>query len=312
MSEEKKFIVTGGAGFIGSHLAGRLIGDGHAVTVIDDLSSGKMENLKEFSGHPGLSFRQMSILDEGMAALFEGASAVFHIAAVPRVQYSIRYPELTNRANIEGTLKVLEAARLSGVRRVVYASSSSIYGNQETLPLHEGMAPNPMSPYALQKLAGEYYCRLYHTLYGLETISLRYFNVYGPKQDPSGGYANLIPRSISNVLDGRPPVIFGDGLQTRDFTFVGDVVQANLLAAATGNARAFGEVFNIGGGRNISVNEVVGMITAGTGITPEYQAPVIEPKDTLAAIGKAREILGWEPRVPFSEGISKTIHAYRR
>ena len=310
MSEGNKCIVTGGAGFIGSHLTERLLADGHAVTVIDDLSSGKMENLQEYLDTPRLTVLRMSILEEGMKEIFTGASAVFHVAAVPRVQYSIRHPELTSRANIEGTLGVLEAARQAGVTRVVYSSSSSVYGNQASLPLNESMIPDPMSPYALQKLTGEYYCRLYHRLFGMQTVSLRYFNVYGPKQDPAGGYANLIPRSIRLVKEGQPPVIFGDGFQTRDFTYVDDVVEANILASATADERAFGEAFNIGGGRNLSVNEVVASITQGRGISPVHQPPVVEPKDTLADIGKALQVLGWNPEVPFEEGILSTIQSY--
>jgi nucleoside-diphosphate-sugar epimerase len=310
MSEGNKCIVTGGAGFIGSHLTARLLADGHAVTVVDDFSSGKMENLQEYLDNPRLTVLRMSILDEGMKDIFSGASAVFHVAAVPRVQYSIQYPELTSKANIEGTLRVLEAARQAGIRRVIYSSSSSVYGNQESLPLTETMTPDPMSPYALQKLTAEYYCRLYHRLFGLQTVSLRYFNVYGPKQDPSGGYANLIPRSIRLVKEGHPPVIFGDGSQTRDFTFVEDVVEANILASVSPDERAFGEAFNIGGGKNLSVNEVVASITGGSDIKPEYLPPVIEPKDTLADIGKASLILGWKPGVPFEEGIMRTIQSY--
>jgi nucleoside-diphosphate-sugar epimerase len=311
MSEVKKCIVTGGAGFIGSHLTDRLLGDGHTVTVIDDFSSGKMENLQEHLDNPQLTVLRRSILDDGMEEIFAGASVIFHVAAVPRVQYSIQYPELTNRANIEGTLRVLEASRKTGAGRVVYSSSSSVYGNQKQLPLTETMAPNPMSPYALQKLTGEYYCRLYHSIFGLETISLRYFNVYGPKQDPLGGYANLIPRSVHRTMNGQPPVIFGDGLQTRDFTFVEDVIEANILASLTVNERAFGEAINIGGGSNLSVNEVVAAIIRDTSIKPDHQPPVVEPKDTLADIGKARQILGWEPRVPFSAGIIRTIQSYK-
>jgi nucleoside-diphosphate-sugar epimerase len=311
MSGAIRCVVTGGAGFIGSHLTARLLREGHYVTVIDDLSSGKMENLPEHPGNQRLVVLNQSILDEGLATVFKGSSVVFHVAAVPRVQYSIQFPEHTNRANIEGTLKVLEAARQAGVRRVVYSSSSSVYGNQDLLPLTEAMAPNPMSPYALQKLAAEYYCRLYHRLYGLETVSLRYFNVYGSRQDPHGGYANLVPRSVFNVLNGRPPVIFGDGLQTRDFTYVDDVVEANILASSTFNEKAFGEAVNIGGGRSLSVNEVVSFILQGTAIKPEYLPPVIEPKDTLADIRKAERLIGWKPRTLFEEGIRITIHSYK-
>jgi nucleoside-diphosphate-sugar epimerase len=311
MTDKRKCIVTGGAGFIGSHLADRLLAAGYHVTVIDDFSSGRMENLSGQAGNPNLSILHRSILDEGLQRIIEGSEAVFHVAAVPRVQYSIQHPELTNRANIEGTLKVLEAARHAGVKRVIYSSSSSIYGNQDRLPLTETMAPNPMSPYALQKLAGEYYCRLYHRLFGMETISLRYFNVYGPRQDPHGGYANLIPRTIHLSLRGKPPVIFGDGLQTRDFTFVADIVEANMLAFTTTSEQAFGETVNIGGGRNISVNQVISLILEDIVIEPERHPPVFEPKDTLADISKATALIGWKPQVPFEEGIRITIDSFK-
>lgn len=306
-----KCIVTGGAGFIGSHLVSRLLADGYRVTVVDDFSSGREENLAGLISHPHLKVERLSILDEGLSSLFSGADVIFHVAAVPRVQYSIRYPELTNRANIEGTLKVLEAARESGVKRIIYSSSSSIYGGQDHLPLTESMAPNPMSPYALQKLAAETYCRMYHQLFGLETICLRYFNVYGPRQDPHGGYANLIPRSIHLMLRGESPVIFGDGSHTRDFTFVDDVVEANILAFHTKNTAAFGEFMNIGGGRNLSVNEVVSIILQGKPIQPNYQAPVIEPGDTLADIRKAATLIGWKPAVSFEEGIRRAIESFK-
>lgn len=312
MTEGRKCIVTGGAGFIGSHLTDRLLSEGFLVTVVDDFSSGKMENLASQRGNPRLTVLRMSILEDGLDRVLEGADAVFHVAAVPRVQYSIRYPELTNRANIEGTLKVLEAARAAGVKRVIYSSSSSIYGDQDRLPLTETMTPNPMSPYALQKLAGEHYCRLYHRLFGMETISLRYFNVYGPRQDPHGGYANLIPRSIRLMLEGKPPVIYGDGMQTRDFTFVDDVVEANLLACSTGAQAAFGTTVNIGGGRNIMVNEVVRLILQDKPIEPERKPPVVEPRDTLADITRAKAILGWEPQIAFEQGICKTIESFNQ
>jgi len=311
MSEMAKCIVTGGAGFIGSHLVSRLLADGYRVTVVDDFSSGREENLAGLTGHPHLKVERLSILDDRLSSLFSGADVIFHVAAVPRVQYSIRYPEVTNRANIEGTLKVLEAARESGVKRIIYSSSSSIYGGQDRLPLTETMAPNPMSPYALQKLAAETYCRMYHQLFGLETICLRYFNVYGPRQDPHGGYANLIPRSIHLMLRGESPVIFGDGSHTRDFTFVDDVVEANILAFHTKDTAAFGEFMNIGGGRNLSVNEVVSIILQGKSIQPIYQAPVVEPGDTLADIRKAAALIGWKPRVSFEEGIRRAIESFK-
>lgn len=304
---KKKCIVTGGAGFIGSHIVDRLVQDGYAVIVIDDFSGGKMENLAHHKENPDVTIAKNSICDKEIHPLFEGVSIVFHLAAIPRVQYSIQHPVETNEANINGTLNLLEAARKAGVKRFVYSASSSAYGDQDTLPLVTTMKPNPMSPYALQKLVGEYYCGLYHLIHGMETVSLRYFNIYGPRQDPSGGYACLIPKSIMRVLKGEAPEIYGDGEQTRDFTFVKDVVKANLLAATTTNTEAFGKVFNIGNHNNLSVNFVVNCIVGDTGIEPLRKPPVIEPKNTLADISETKGILGWSPDYLFEQGIQETI-----
>jgi UDP-glucose 4-epimerase len=306
-----KCLVTGGAGFIGSHLVDRLLQLGHKVVVIDDCSSGKKENLKHHTGNPNLKIFVKDICDKDIGALFENASVVFHVAAIPRVQFSIKFPEKTNKTNIMGTLNVLEAAKNAGVKRLVYSASSSAYGNQERLPLTETMTPNPMSPYALQKLVGEYYCKLYNLLFGMETICLRYFNVYGPRQDPSGGYACLIPKSINLVLNGKRPEIYGDGEQTRDFTYVKDVVEANILAATTNNEKSFGQVFNVGHGKNLSVNNVVKTIIDIVGsesrnIKPDYKPPVIEPKNTLADTAKIRNMLNWQPKFNFEKGIKET------
>ena len=193
------------------------------------------------------------------------------------------------------------------MKRFVYSASSSAYGNQDKLPLNETMSPNPMSPYALQKLVGEYYCKLYNLLFGMETVCLRYFNVYGPRQDPSGGYACLIPKSISLVLNGESPQIYGDGSQTRDFTFVKDVVEANILAATTTNENVFGNIFNVGCGNNISVNEVIKLIIGQRNIKSNYNPPVIEPKNTLADISSIHNLLNWKPRHSFEKGIKETV-----
>lgn len=302
-----KSIVTGGAGFIGSHLVDKLLELGEQVTVIDDFSLGKEENLSQHKQNSKLKIVRKNICDEDLHEFLSGADVVYHVAALPRVQYSIQHPKETNKVNINGTLNVLESCRRAGVRRVVYSASSSAYGNQESFPLTEELAPNPMSPYALQKLVGEYYCKLYYLVHGIETISLRYFNVFGPRQDPTGGYACLIPRSIGLSLDGKSPLIFGDGKQTRDFTYVKDVVRANILAGKTKNKESFGEVFNIGNGRNLSVNTVMSLILAGKDIKPSYHPPVIEPRDTLADTKKAREILGWEPQHSFEQAITETL-----
>jgi UDP-glucose 4-epimerase len=307
----KKVVVTGGVGFIGSHLVDKLLELGNKVIIIDDFSSGKEENLSHQKNNLNLKIYNKNICDKDIQNLFEGVDIVFHVAAIPRVQYSIKYPEETNKANIDGTLNILEACKKNGVKRVVYSASSSAYGDQDKLPLVDTMSPNPMSPYALQKLVGEYYCKLYYLIHGIETISLRYFNVYGPRQDPSGGYACLIPKSINLVLEGKSPVIYGDGEQTRDFSFVKDVVEANILAATTENKEAFGEVFNIGNGNNLSVNFVVKSIIGDKEIKPIYTDPVVEPRDTLADISKSKAVINWQPKYTFEQGIRETIEWFK-
>lgn len=307
-----KGLVTGGAGFIGSHLVDRLLELDYEVIVIDNFSSGKKENLEHQKNNPNLKIFTKDICDEDIVDLFKGVSLVFHLAGIPRVQFSIEFPEKTNKTNIEGTLNVLEAARKSGVKRFIYSASSSAYGNQEKMPLVETMLPDPLSPYAIQKLTGEYYCKVYSLLFNMETVILRYFNVYGPRQDPSGGYAGLIPRSINLILQGKVPEIYGDGEQTRDFVYVKDVVEANILAAKTQNKKSFGQIFNIGGGNKLSVNKVVKDIIGKRNITPEHKPPVIEPRDNLADISKAKEILNWNPKFTFEKGIKETINWFEK
>ncbi len=307
-----KSLVTGGAGFIGSHLVDRLLELGHEVIVIDDFSLGKKENLEHHKNNPNLKIFTKNICDKDIEDLFNNVSIVFHVAAISRVQFSIEFPEKTNEVNITGTLNVLELAKKSGVKRFVYSASSSAYGNQEELPLIETMNPSPMSPYALQKLVGEYYCKLYNLLFGMETICLRYFNVYGPRQDPSGGYACLIPKSINLILQEKSPEIYGDGEQTRDYTYVKDIVEANILAATTNNEKSFGEIFNVGNNNNLSVNQVVKNIIGDKNIKPEYKPPVIEPKNTLADISKIKNILKWHPKFNFEDGIKETIDWFKK
>ena len=302
-----KSLVTGGAGFIGSHLVDRLLELGEEVVVIDDFSLGKEENLFGHKGNKKLKIVRKSICDEDIEKLFADVNIVYHLAALPRVQFSIKNPKETNETNVNGTLNVLEMCRKAGVKRIVYSASSSAYGNQDSLPLTESMPPNPMSPYALQKLAGEYYCKLYYLIHGIETISLRYFNVFGPRQDSAGGYACLIPKSICLTLEGKSPVIFGDGEQTRDFTYVKDVVEANILSGKTTNKDAYGKVFNIGNSNNLSVNQVIKLIIRNKSIQPIYEPPVIEPKDTLADTSRAKNILRWSPKYSFEKAIEETI-----
>ena len=308
-----KCLVTGGTGFIGSHLVDALLAQNNTVIVLDDLSLGRKELLKHHEENKNLIFIQKSICDP-LDAIFEDHhfDVVFHLAALPRVQYSIDFPDKTHKVNIDGTFSLLLTCKKYGVKRFVFSSSSSIYGTQDTLPLHENMKPNPLSPYALQKFTGEWYCRLFAQIYNMETISLRYFNVYGPRQNPNGSYAGLIPRFIALIQQDKQPIIYGDGEQTRDFTYVTDVVAANILAATTLNSTCFGETFNIGAANNISVNHVANMILKinGKNITPIYESPRIEAKDTLANVTKAKELLSWVPKVYFKDGLEK-MHLYQ-
>lgn len=291
-----KIIVTGGAGFIGSHIVDALIDEGYEVHIIDNLSAGKMENVNKLA-----TFHNVDICDrEKLVEIFKGATYVFHEAALPRVQYSIENPIETNKVNVDGLLNVLEASRINGVKRLIFASSSSIYGDPDSLPTSENAQINPMSPYATHKYIGEVYLKLYSKIYNLETVCLRYFNVYGPRFDPDGAYPLVIGFFLKLRSEGKPLSITGDGSQTRDFVHVRDVARANLLAMKSekvGN----GEVINIGGGKRYSINEIAEMI----GGEVEYVSPRIEPHDTEAEIKKAEEILNWEPSITLEEGIKE-------
>lgn len=304
-----KYLVTGGGGFIGSHIVDRLITDGSSVCVLDNFIAGKKENLRQHLNNERLKIYELSITED-LTAVFKDNKfdCVFHLAALPRVQFSIDYPIESHNVNIDGTLNLLQSCRNFGVNRFVFSSSSSIYGNQTKLPLVETMEPNVLVPYALQKLTGEYYCQIFYKLYGVETVILRYFSVYGPRQNPSGGYAQLIPKFIKLVSAGKQPLINGNGQHTRDFTFVSDVVEANVLAATTKNKKCFGEVFNIGAGQNLSINEVTNEIikVCGKKIKPIYGPALMESKDTLANSSKAKEFFGWEPKTDFKKGLAMT------
>lgn len=292
-----KAVVTGGAGFVGSHIVDALVARGDEVHVVDDYSGGKRDDRV----NPKAVYHEVDIRDyEKLAPVVKGAQYVFHEAALPRVQFSIENPELTSSVNILGTITVLRAAHEGGVKRVVYAASSSAYGDQDTLPLDESMTAMPKSPYGLQKYVGELSARLWSEVYGLETVSLRYFNVYGPKFDPEGVYALVIGRFLKQRAAGEPLTITGDGTQTRDFTHVRDVVRANLLAAGSGKVGR-GEVINIGAGRNVSVNEIAALIGGST----VHVEPRLEPHDTLADNRRAKELLGWEPSISLGEGIGE-------
>jgi len=307
-----RYLVTGGAGFIGSHLVEHLVGAGHEVTVLDDLSTGKRENIAPWLGR--ITFVEGSVTDPSACAhAMAGTEVVLHQAAIPSVPRSVADPVISHAVNATGTLNVLVAARDAGVRRVVYAASSSAYGDTPELPKHERMTPRPRSPYAAAKLAGEDYCRAFHASYGLPTVALRYFNVFGPRQDPASQYAAVVPRFIECALAGRPPVVYGDGGQTRDFTFVENVVRANLAAAAAG-AAALGEVFNIGCGERLSVNELWERVRAATGATVAARhepARAGDVRDSLASLDRARDLLGWRPTVPLDEGLARTVAAMR-
>jgi nucleoside-diphosphate-sugar epimerase len=295
---KKKYVVTGGAGFIGSNLVEALVARGDEVHVIDNLSGGKKENV-----HDGAVFHELDVCDyDAIAPVIAGADTVFHLAALPRVQYSIEHPRETNEANVAGTLAVLTASKDGGVRRVVYSASSSAYGDQETMPLTEDMPAHPLSPYGLQKYIGELYCRVFSEVYGLPTVSLRYFNVYGKNQDPDGAYALVIGKFLKQRKEGVPLTITGDGEQTRDFTHVRDVVRANLLASESPKVGK-GEVMNIGAGRNYSVNTLAELVG---GPTVHVEAR-LEPKHTLAGTQRAKELLGWEPEIKLEDGIKELL-----
>jgi len=310
-----KAIVTGGAGFIGSHLVDALLLFGAKVIVIDDLSTGKMENISslcEFYG-PG-NGGDICDFDSLSNIITSDIDVVYHVAALPRVQYSIASPLKTHKANVDGTVNVLKACVDANIKRVVISSSSSVYGNQSKLPLTENMKPNPLSPYALHKLIGEYYAKLFYDLYNLKTVVLRYFNVFGERQDPNSQYSCLIPRSINLLLEDKSPIIFGDGEQTRDFNYVDDVVWANMKAAETTKKKAFKGPINIGANKAYSVNKIISYlkdITQKNNIDPIYTDPVIEAKHTLASNKKAKKLLAWEQRVDFKEGLKKTVEYFK-
>lgn len=301
-----KALVTGGAGFIGGHLVDFLMDKNWEVVVVDNLESSDLTNLQVYDSNPKFAFYQRDICED-MEDIYEKhkPEVVFHLAALPRVQFSIDYPTETHRTNVNGTYNLLNISRIHKVKRFVFSSSSSVYGDQTIMPLIETMTPNPISPYALHKFIGEEYCRLFYQVYGLQTVSLRYFNVYGPRQNPNGNYANLIPKSIQVVMENKAPKYTNDGNQTRDFTYVSDVVRANYLAAITDEIACLGEAFNVGRGKNISVLEVLQEIVnlGGNRVRPEFWEKRLEPKDTLADVLKAKRLLKWDPLIDFKEGI---------
>ena len=302
-----KVLVTGGGGFIGSHLVTRLLSLGHEVRVVDNFATGRRENLAEVKDRIDLIEGDLRDLHT-LRVASEGTAWIFHQAALPSVARSVEDPLLTNAVNVEGTLNVLVAARDAGVRRVVYAASSSAYGDTPTLPKVETMPASPLSPYALQKFASEEYCSLFTRLYGLETVALRYFNVFGPRQDPASPYAAVIPKFIGMLARGESPTVHGDGEQSRDFTYIDNVVDANLLAAES--ATAAGEVINVACGERITLNRLLDRLRAILGVDVQAVHDAPRPGDvrhSLADIGKAEKLLGYKPRVGLDEGLRRTI-----
>lgn len=306
-----KYLVTGGAGFIGSHIVKRLVNDGGHVRVVDNLSTGQARRLDTLRS--AIQFIEGDLAEEAIARrAVEGIDFVLHQAAVPSVQRSVADPVGTNRSNVTATLNLLESCRRAGVRRLVYAASSSAYGDTEVLPKHEDMPSNPLSPYALQKFVGERYCRLYHELFGVETVSLRYFNVFGPGQDPHSEYSAVIPKFIKGLLAKQPITIYGDGEQSRDFTYIDNVVEANLLALEAPDAA--GKMCNIGCGERITLNRLVTLLEQqlGTKAQVSYTPPNAgDVRNSLADIERAKVLLRYRPEIMIEEGLRRTIEAMR-
>ena len=304
------YLVTGGAGFIGSHLSEELVRRGHRVRVADSLITGKRSNLDHIKGIEFLE-GDLANIDFAQTAV-QGCDFVLHQAAIPSVPRSVKDPLTSNRANVDGTLNVLLASRDAGVKRLVFAASSSAYGDTPTLPKHEKMPTNPLSPYALQKVIGEQYLQMFTRLYGLETVAIRYFNVFGPRQDPTSPYSGVISVFATALLEKRSPTIYGDGEQTRDFTYVANVVDGVLRACDAPGAS--GEVINVATGGRISLNELfreMKKIVAAT-VEPTYAASRQgDVRDSQADIRKAKEILGYEPTISFEDGLRRTIEWYR-
>lgn len=305
-------LITGVAGFIGSALARAALAQGDQVRGIDNFSTGKRENIEEILG--SIDFRQADLLDlEAMRSACAGVDYILHEAAIPSVPKSVLDPLGNNRANVDGTVNLLVAARDAKVRRVVFAASSSTYGDTPTLPKHEGMAPNPISPYAVAKTACEYYMSSFYRCYGLETVCLRYFNVFGPRQDPTSQYSGVLAKFITCMLSGTTPTILGDGSQSRDFTYVDNAVQANLLAASAPAAEAAGRIFNVANGQRVDLNQTVQVLRGLTGYVGEvkYEAERAgDIKHSLADISRARKHLRYDPKVTFEEGLRRTVRWY--
>jgi UDP-glucose 4-epimerase len=311
-----KVCVTGAAGFIGGHLAEILLEQGHEVTGLDDFSSGKRENAALLSHNPRFRLVEGSITDPGaVAKAVSGAKYVFHLAAIPSVPISMQEPERTTAVNVGGTVNVLEAARRTGTERVVLACSCAAYGDGPEQPKHEGLLVRPVSPYAAQKIACELYAQTYTTAYGLPCVALRFFNVYGPRQDPKSEYSAAIPRFVTRLLAGQPPIVFGDGLQTRDFVHVKDVVRACLLASTS--ERASGSVVNVASGHSASLLELIALIREAAGPQAAHLGVEHHParpgdvRASSADLTRARHLLGFEPRISLAQGLAEVVGSYR-
>lgn len=306
-----KYLISGGGGFIGSNIAEKLVEAGHTVRILDNFSTGKRENLSALNGKIELlegDIRSYHIVNEAV----DGIDYVLHQAALPSVPRSIKDPMTTNEVNIVGTLNMLQASRDAGVKRFVFASSSSIYGDSETLPKEESMIPNPKSPYAVSKLTGEYYCRVFHKIYGLQTIALRYFNVFGPKQDPSSQYSAVIPKFITSIKNGKPIIVYGDGEQTRDFTFIDNVISANILAS-TASDNACGMAFNVACNQRISLNEMIELLFRFVGRKTEVIYNDARPGDvkhSLADIAMISKYLSYNVITDTETGLKRIIDSY--
>jgi UDP-glucose 4-epimerase len=307
-----KFLITGGAGFIGSNIVERLVQSGETVRVFDNFATGKRDNLDPF-------LRSIELIEGDLRSFHavreavDGMEVVIHLGALPSVPRSVKDPLTTNEVNVVGTLNVLDAARDAGVRRVVFASSSSVYGENHELPKHEGMVPDPVSPYAVSKLAGEKYCSVFSRVYGLSTVGLRYFNVFGPRQDPASQYSAVIPKFITAIQRGESPTVYGDGKQSRDFTYVANVVDANLQASTADCPT--GTVVNIACQERTTLLELIERINAllGRSAVPVFAPPRVgEVRDSFASIEAARRLIGYQAAVPFAEGLRRTVEWYTR
>ena len=311
MGDQKLYLVTGGAGFIGSHIAEALVKRGDRVRVLDNFMTGKRENLTHLTGK--IEFIEADIRDyAAIRQATEGVQVIFHEAAIPSVPRSVADPQLSHDVNVNGTFNVLMAARDAGAKRLVFAASSSAYGDTEVLPKTETMMPNPLSPYAAAKLVGELYCQTFTRVYGLETVALRYFNVFGPRQDPTSPYSGVISKFVTTLLANQVPTIFGDGEQSRDFTYIANVVDANLRAAEAPEAN--GQVMNMGIGERITLNQLLDELQKiiGTNLKPEYkETRAGDVRHSLADISRAETLLGYRPLVGLAEGLKYTVDWYR-